>query len=96
MKKLMAQLDKSKAMKIRRKEIQREAASLKNESFLNRHFEYPIHISGRGIKEWLNQPHKFYEAKKLTRSINNIISTEMTADIPNSTQKTDIFCFPAV
>lgn len=62
-KKLMAQLDKSKAMKIRRKEIQREAASLKNESFLNRHFEYPIHISGRGIKEWLNQPHKFYEAK---------------------------------
>ena len=72
--KLMAQLEKSKAIKIRRKEIQREAASLKNESFRNQHFEYPIHITGRGIKEWLNQPHKFYEAKnEMLLSIKEIL-----------------------
>lgn len=50
-------------MRIRRKQIQKEAELLKKQNFRNKHLDKDIHITGRGIKEWLNQPHEFYSAK---------------------------------
>lgn len=60
--KLMKQVD-WEAVKVRRKEIQREADFLKEEIFRNNQFNSDIRITGRGIKEWLNQPHEFYAVK---------------------------------
>lgn len=48
---------------IRRKEIQKEAAKLKDTAFSNAGFKKEIRVTGRGIKEWLNQPHKYYSEK---------------------------------
>ncbi len=48
---------------IRRKEIQKEAANLKDTALSNTRFKKEIRITGRGIKEWLNQPHKHYSEK---------------------------------
>ena len=50
-------------MKAKRKEIQRKATTLKDEIFRNESLPLDMRITGRGIKEWLNQPHKFYEQK---------------------------------
>ena len=50
-------------MKVRRKQIQKEADLLRKQSFRNKSLDRDIHITGRGIKEWLNQPHEFYSAK---------------------------------
>lgn len=47
----------------RRKELQREAASLKQEKIIHEKFDKEILITGACIKEWLNQPHKHYAAK---------------------------------
>lgn len=70
---LMKQVD-WETIKVRRKEIQREAAFLKEETFRNSHLNYEIHITGRGIKEWLNQPHEFYAAKnEMLLSIKDVL-----------------------
>lgn len=50
-------------LKIRRKEIQKEASKLKEETFSNPGFDKEIHITGKGIKEWLNQPHRHHAEK---------------------------------
>ncbi|MFK2295084.1 phage minor head protein [Bacteroides fragilis] len=50
-------------LKIRRKEIQKEASGLKEEVFRNPGFGKEIHVTGKSIKEWLNQPHKRYAEK---------------------------------
>lgn len=50
-------------IKERRKEIQREAAKLKEKPLTNPDFGKDIQVTGRAIKEWLNQPHKYYAAK---------------------------------
>lgn len=50
-------------LKIRRKQIQKEASKLKDKTFKNGNFSKEICITGRGIKEWLNQPHEFYSYK---------------------------------
>ena len=47
----------------RRKEIREEASALIKEKVFNEKFGKEISITGRGIKEWLNQPHKHYAAK---------------------------------
>lgn len=63
-------------IKLRRKEIQQEASALKEQTFRNEGLERDIHITGRGIKEWLNQPHEFYSAKnELLLSMDKLIKT---------------------
>lgn len=47
----------------RRKEIKQEAKTLLTQQFSNTNFNKQITISKTGIKEWLNQPHKFVETK---------------------------------
>lgn len=48
----------------RRKEIKTTAKeTLVGQRFHNDGFDKEFVISGRGIDEWLNQPHKHYEAK---------------------------------
>lgn len=49
--------------KARFKEIKEKASSLKQTVIRNKDFRKDIQITGRGIKEWLNQPHKYYEKK---------------------------------
>lgn len=55
--------DKSaSSYKARRKELKELASTLKKEVFTNAGVKWTAEISGAGIKEWLNQPHKhFYE-----------------------------------
>ena len=50
-------------VKMRRKEIQREAESLKGTSITNKEFDKEITVSGKSVKEWLNQPFERYAAK---------------------------------
>ena len=58
----------------RRKEIQHEASSLKDEVFHHPDFKYDIRITGRAIKEWLNQPHKYYaEKNEKLLSLSNLL-----------------------
>lgn len=47
----------------RRKNIRHEASVLKGKTAFNKQFGKDIAITGRCIKEWLNQPHKHYAAK---------------------------------
>ena len=49
--------------KVRFKEIKEKASLLKQTVIRNKDFRKDIQITGRGIKEWLNQPHKYYEKK---------------------------------
>lgn len=49
--------------KARFKEIKEKASSLKQTVIRNPDFQKDIQITGRGIKEWLNQPHRYYEKK---------------------------------
>lgn len=61
-------------IKARTKELRKEAAVLKEESFVNKDFHKEMHITGRGIKEWLNQPHEHYAQKnELLLDINNVM-----------------------
>lgn len=50
-------------IKERRKEIQREAESLKGKTVTNKDFGKEIIVSKKSIKEWLNQPFERYAAK---------------------------------
>lgn len=54
---------KKEALSIRRKEILKEASALKGKVFVNPEFKKEIHITGKGIKEWLNQPYRQYAEK---------------------------------
>ena len=56
-------LDNEKPDKLRRKEIQKEAAVLKETVLTNPDFGNEIQVTMKGIKEWLNQPHQFYAQK---------------------------------
>ena len=49
--------------KVKVKEIKEKASLLKQTVIRNKDFRKDIQITGRGIKEWLNQPHKYYEKK---------------------------------
>lgn len=49
--------------KERFKEIKEKASSLKQSVIHNKGLSNDIMITGRGIKEWLNQPHKHYQQK---------------------------------
>lgn len=55
--------DEPKSYATRTKEIRKAAAPLKEEIFVNKRFKKDIRITGRGIKEWLNQPHEHYAHK---------------------------------
>lgn len=50
-------MKRKEELKVRRKEIQKEAEGLKDEIFTNEAFGKKITFSKKGIKEWLNQPH---------------------------------------
>lgn len=54
---------KEETLKEQRKRIKEEAASLQQEVFANKDVEWEASISGAGIKEWINQPHKLYREK---------------------------------
>lgn len=55
--------EKKKIDKGRAKELKTEAAFLREEVLTNKHFAHDVTISQKKIKEWLNQPHKFYREK---------------------------------
>ena len=65
----------SKRVKARRKQIKAEAKEkLRRASFFNRTFKRAIKITGSGIDEWLNQPHKHYvEKNEMLLSIGEVI-----------------------
>lgn len=54
---------KGSETKHRLKEIKKEAEYLKGSNISNPSFDKEVQITGRSIKEWLNQPHKFYQEK---------------------------------
>ena len=50
--------------RVRRKQIKAKAMNLRNESpIINKQSRLPISITGGGIDEFLNQPHKHYAEK---------------------------------
>lgn len=55
--------EQKEKQRARRKEIRKEASELKEKKLSNPHFDKEIHITGKGIKEWINQPHKYYLEK---------------------------------
>lgn len=55
--------DKLVYSKERFKEIKKEASVLKQSVVHNKGLSNDIMITGRGIKEWLNQPHEHYQQK---------------------------------
>lgn len=55
--------EKKKIDKERAKELKTEAAFLRNEVLTNKELAHDVTISQKKIKEWLNQPHKFYREK---------------------------------
>lgn len=57
----------------RRKELKKLASTLKGEIFTNIGVEWTAEISGAGIKEWLNQPHKhFYEKNEVLLELSSL------------------------
>lgn len=62
-------------VKTRRKEIQKEAESLKGETVTNKDFGKEVVVSKKSIKEWLNQPFERYAAKnELLLDISSVMS----------------------
>ncbi|MDR0937979.1 MAG: phage head morphogenesis protein [Mediterranea sp.] len=62
--KILGEITKRKEiLKARRKEIMAEAKKMREEIFRNPDFDRDIHLTGKGIDEWLNQPHKFIVEK---------------------------------
>lgn len=55
--------EKQETLKEQRKRIKEEAAFLQDEVFENKDIDWKASISGAGIKEWINQPHKNYREK---------------------------------
>lgn len=53
----------TETIKEQRKLIQKEAAFLKEKTFRNPGFDHDVGITGKSIKEWLNQPHTNYTEK---------------------------------
>lgn len=67
-------LNAQNAVRIRRKEIQKQAEFLKNERLDNPGFPQEIQVTGKAVKEWLNQPHRHYaEKNELLPGIRNVI-----------------------
>lgn len=82
-------IDRAKQVKSllreRAKEIRKEAEFLKETSLTNGGFGHEVTISGAGIKEWINQPHKHYREKnelllKLEETFNNAQYIGSTTD----------------
>ena len=65
------------SVKARRKEIKVEAMKkLRSKQFSNPSFNKKIRITGSGIDEWLNQPHKHYaEKNEALLSLEGLIET---------------------
>lgn len=62
--KVEPQHDQDDNYTVRMKELRKEAREkLQGSTFNNHNFNKEIHITGRGIKEWLNQPHEHYAHK---------------------------------
>ena len=63
------------SIKTRRKEIKVEALKkLRSMPIHNKYFFREISITGSGIDEWLNQPHKHYaEKNEMLLNINNVM-----------------------
>jgi hypothetical protein len=60
---LHAMEEKKKIDKIRVKQLKTEAGFLREQILRNKQFAHNVTISQKKIKEWLNQPHKFYREK---------------------------------
>ncbi len=60
---LDAEKEKVRIDSERAKELKAEAAFLREETLTNKGFPHNVTISKKKIKEWLNQPHKFYREK---------------------------------
>lgn len=56
-------ISKKLIIRERAKEIKEKSKYLTTEIFKNKDFPYDVTISNTKIKEWLNQPHKYYEEK---------------------------------
>ena len=64
----------SPELRTRRRQIRDEAKGLLRQSFWNKGINEPIRITNTGVKEWLNQPHKYYERKnELLLNIGGVI-----------------------
>lgn len=62
-------------LRTRAKEIKQEVSNLKDEVLHNPKFPHDVHITMRGIKEWLNQPHEhFREKNELLLSIKDVFA----------------------
>ena len=60
----------------RRKKIKHEANKWVDKGLSAPNFPHKITISKKGIKEWLNQPHKHYESKnELLLKIDEVLSS---------------------
>ena len=55
--------EKGKIDNERAKELKKEASFLRERILTNHGFQQDVTISQRNIKEWINQPHKFYREK---------------------------------
>lgn len=83
-------------IRVRRKEIKKEAKPLTNQTFYNKNFKNEITITNTNIKEWLNQPFKHYEEKnELLVNIGDTIKSSeylgYKTDLHDSKYKVHIF-----
>lgn len=83
-------------VRVRRKEIKREAKPLTTQTFYNKNFKNEITITNTNIKEWLNQPFKHYEEKnELLVNIGDTIKSSeylgYKTDLHDSKYKVHIF-----
>lgn len=65
-------------IRIQRKKIREAVKDLPDQQFSNARFPKPITISNKGIKEWINQPHKHLAAKnELLTGIAHVIKNSI-------------------
>ena len=86
----------SEVVRARRKEIRKEAKKLTNQTFTVPGFEKQLSISNKGIKEWINQPHKHYaEKNELLLDLKDILkhSTYMGQGIDRHNASIPIYLF---
>lgn len=68
-------------MQHRRKKIQEEAVQLLESPLVNKAFGKPITVTKKGIKEWLNQPHRHYmEKNEMLLSIREVMESARYVD----------------
>lgn len=64
----------NKTIKERRKQLKQEAKKLRNKPIVHKDFNKEIFVTGGGIDEFLNQPHKYYNEKnELITKIDKVI-----------------------